>query len=310
MDTPPTVLPTMPWWRHARMPSARAWAIGLPFAFLLVFFMLPFLMVLKISFAQSAMEVPPYTALLSYQDQQFSLQLSLESYITIVQDDIYFSAYASSLRVAFFTTALCLLVGYPAALLMANARPGVRQLLLMGVVLPFWTSYLVRIYAWVGILKDQGLANQLLLWSGWSDTPLHLMQNTFGLYMGMVYSYLPYMILPLFGFLVKMDRSLPEAARDLGARPWEVFLTVTLPLSLPGISAGCLLVFIPSVGEYVIPELLGSPSDLMIGRVMWSDFFNSIAWPLAAAATCVMVALLLVPMAWFQRLQNRTGGMV
>ena len=201
-----------------------------------------------------------------------------------------------------------LVVGYPAAWLIANARPGVRELLLMGVVLPFWTSYLVRIYAWVGILKDQGLANRLLMWSGMTDAPLQLMHNTIGLYVGMVYSYLPYMVLPLYAFLVKMDRSLPEAARDLGAQPWEVFFTVTLPLSLPGITAGCLLVFIPSVGEYVIPELLGSASDLMIGRVMWSDFFNSIAWPLAAAATGVMVALLLVPMVWFQRVQSRTGG--
>ncbi len=295
-------------WRFPGLPSGRTWAIAIPFAFLLVFFMLPFLLVLKISFAQSAMEVPPYTALLQYQDQQLSFLLSLESYITIFSDDIYFSAYASSVKVAFFTTLVCLLVGYPAAWLIANARPGVRELLLMGVVLPFWTSYLVRIYAWVGILKDQGLANRLLLWSGMTDAPLQLMHNTIGLYVGMVYSYLPYMVLPLYAFLVKMDRSLPEAARDLGAQPWEVFFTVTLPLSLPGITAGCLLVFIPSVGEYVIPELLGSSSDLMIGRVMWSDFFNSIAWPLAAAATGVMVALLLVPMAWFQRVQSRTGA--
>lgn len=296
------------WWPSALMPSGRTWAIALPFVFLLVFFMLPFLLVLKISFAQSAMEVPPYTALLQYQDQQLSILLSLESYITIFTDDIYFSAYVSSVKVAFFTTLACLLVGYPAAWLIANARPGVRELLLMGVVLPFWTSYLVRIYAWVGILQDQGLANRLLMWLGLTDAPLQLMHNTVGLYVGMVYSYLPYMVLPLYAFLVKMDRTLPEAARDLGAQPWEVFFTVTLPLSLPGITAGCLLVFIPSVGEYVIPELLGSASDLMIGRVMWSDFFNSIAWPLAAAATGVMVALLLVPMVWFQRVQSRTGG--
>ncbi|WP_395670077.1 ABC transporter permease subunit [Rhodoferax sp.] len=295
-------------WPSMLMPSGRTWAIALPFAFLLVFFMLPFLLVLKISFAQSAMEVPPYTALLQYQDQQLNILLSLESYITIFTDDIYFSAYVSSVKVAFFTTLACLLVGYPAAWLIANARPGVRELLLMGVVLPFWTSYLVRIYAWVGILQDQGLANRLLLWSGLTDVPVQLMNNTVGLYVGMVYSYLPYMVLPLYAFLVKMDRTLPEAARDLGAQPWEVFITVTLPLSLPGITAGCLLVFIPSVGEYVIPELLGSASDLMIGRVMWSDFFNSIAWPLAAAATGVMVALLLVPMVWLQRVQSRTGG--
>jgi putrescine transport system permease protein len=173
------------------------------------------------------------------------------------------------------------------------------------VILPFWTSYLVRIYAWIGILKDQGLINTFLVNHGITDGPLHLMQNTFGLYVGMVYSYLPYMILPLYAFLVKMNHSLPEAASDLGARPWEVFLTITLPLSIPGMTAGSLLVFIPSVGEYVIPELLGGTNDLMIGRVMWSDFFNSIAWPLASAATCVMVGLLLLPMVWFQRIQSK-----
>ena len=287
------------------LPSARGWAIGLPFAFLLVFFMLPFLMVLKISFAESTMDVPPFTHLLVLGHDKLTVLLNFESYLTIVQDDIYFAAYASSLTVAFFTTLLCLLVGYPTALLIANARPALRNLLLMGIILPFWTSYLVRVYAWIGILKDQGLANRLLMHLGLSDTPLALMHNTFGLYVGMVYSYLPYMVLPMFAFLVKMDTTLPEAARDLGAKPWEVFLTITLPLSLPGMSAGCLLVFIPSVGEYVIPELLGSSQNLMIGRVLWSDFFNSIAWPLAAAATCVMVALLLLPMVWFQRVQNR-----
>jgi putrescine transport system permease protein len=175
----------------------------------------------------------------------------------------------------------------------------------MGIIMPFWTSYLIRVYAWIGILKDQGLINRFLMHMGLIDAPMHLMLNTFGLYVGMVYSYLPYMILPLYGFLVKMNQSLPEAASDLGATPTEVFFTITLPLSMPGITAGSLLVFIPSVGEYVIPELLGSTHDLMIGRVMWSDFFNSIDWPLASAATCVMVALLLLPMVWFQRVQSR-----
>jgi len=290
-------------WRW--LPSGKGWAIGLPFVFLLVFFMVPFLMVLKISFAESTMDVPPFTHLLALEHDKLAISLNFESYRTILEDDIYLAAYVSSVKVAFFTTLLCLLVGYPTALLIANARPALRNLLLMGIILPFWTSYLVRVYAWIGILKDQGLANRLLIYLGLSDTPLALMQNTFGLYVGMVYSYLPYMVLPMYAFLVKMDASLPEAARDLGAKPWEVFLTITLPLSFPGISAGCLLVFIPSVGEYVIPELLGSSQDLMIGRVMWSDFFNSIAWPLASAATCVMVALLLLPMVWFQRVQNR-----
>ena len=285
--------------------SGRTLAIGLPFVFLLVFFMLPFLLVLKISFAESTLDVPPYSHLFSYTENKLAIQLAMESYITIIEDDIYISAYISSIRVAFFTTLICLLVGYPTALLIARARPALRSLLMMGIILPFWTSYLVRVYAWIGILKDQGLANSLLQWLGLTDAPVHMMQNTLGLYIGMVYSYLPYMILPLYAYLVKMNTSLPEAASDLGAKPWEIFFTITLPLSIPGITAGSLLVFIPSVGEYVIPELLGSSHDLMIGRVMWSDFFNSIAWPLASAATCVMVALLLLPMVWFQRIQSR-----
>ena len=287
------------------IPSGRTLAIGIPFAFLLVFFMLPFLLVLKISFAESTLDVPPYSHLFSYTDNKLAIQLTMESYITILEDNIYLSAYISSIRVAFFTTVICLLIGYPTALLISRARPALRNLLMMGIILPFWTSYLVRVYAWIGILKDQGLANALLQRLGLTDAPVHMMQNTFGLYIGMVYSYLPYMILPLYAYLVKMNNSLPEAASDLGAKPWEIFLTITLPLSLPGITAGSLLVFIPSVGEYVIPELLGSSNDLMIGRVMWSDFFNSIAWPLAAAATCVMVALLLLPMVWFQRIQSK-----
>jgi len=287
------------------MPSGRTLVIAAPFVFLLLFFLLPFLVVLQISFAESRMGIPPYTALATLVDGKFTLHLSLRSYLDILTDDFYLLAYLSSLRVAFVTTVICLLVGYPTALLIARARPGLRELLLMAVILPFWTSYLVRVYAWVGLLKDQGLINNFLLGLGAIDAPVQLMQNSIGLYIGMVYSYLPYMILPLYAYLVKMNLSLPEAAGDLGAKPWQVFLTITLPLSLPGVAAGSLLVFIPSVGEYVIPELLGGSDNMMIGRVMWTDFFNSIAWPLAAAATCIMVALLLLPMAWFQRLQNR-----
>ena len=287
------------------LPSGRTLAIVLPFAFLLIFFMLPFLMVLKISFAESAADVPPFTHLIEWGDEKMAVMLNFESYLTILRDDIYLSAYLSSLRVAFFTTLICLLIGYPTAFLIARCNAALRNLLMMAVILPFWTSYLVRVYAWIGILKDEGLVNRLLAHWGLTDAPVHLMMNTFGLYVGMVYTYLPYMILPLYAFLVKMNQSLPEAARDLGATPWEVFITITLQLSLPGITAGSLLVFIPSVGEYVIPELLGSTHDLMIGRVMWSDFFNSIAWPLASAATCVMVALLLLPMVWFQRIQDK-----
>lgn len=287
------------------VPSGRTLVIATPFVFLLVFFLLPFLAVLKISFADSRLGIPPYTPLIAMVNDKLTLHASLTSYLAVLTDDFYFWSYINSIRVAFVTTVLCLLIGYPTALLIAKASPSRRAMLMMAIVLPFWTSYLVRVYAWIGILKDQGLVNDFLLRIGLIDAPIHLMQNSFGLYVGMVYSYLPYMILPLYAYLVKMNPSLAEAAGDLGAKPWQVFTTITLPMSLPGIWAGSLLVFIPSVGEYVIPELLGAPDELMIGRVMWVDFFNNIAWPLAAAATCVMVVLLLLPMAWFQRLQDK-----
>ncbi len=286
-------------------PSGRTLVIAVPFGFLLLFFMVPFLVVVKISFADMRLAVPPYTDLLSLVGDKLQLSFSLANYRSVFTDDLYIVAYLSSLKVALITTLVCLLIGYPAALAIARAPVAWRNLLMMAVILPFWTSYLIRVYAWIGLLKDQGLINQLLMGAHLIDTPLRLHQTPTGLYIGMVYSYLPYMILPLYACLVKLDRTLEEAATDLGAPPWQVFLTITLPLSARGIAAGSLLVFIPSVGEYVIPELLGGPDALMIGRVMWDDFFNNIAWPLAAAATCVMVALLLVPMVWFQSLQNR-----
>lgn len=288
-----------------RSRTGKALVIGVPFAFLLVFFLLPFLEVMKISVAHSRLGVPPYTPLFSMAGGQLAWHATTVNYLSLFADDFYVWSYVNSIRVAFVTTVLCLLIGYPTALLMTKASPARRQMLMMAVIVPFWTSYLVRVYAWIGILKDQGLLNGWLMKLGLIHAPVQMMQNTVGLYVGMVYSYLPYMILPLYAYLLKMDIRLAEAAGDLGARPWQVFLTVTLPLSLPGVWAGSLLVFIPSVGEYVIPELLGSPDELMIGRVMWVDFFNNIAWPLAAATTCVMVVLLLLPMAWFQRLQDK-----
>lgn len=299
----PGTLAAAPRW--LRWPTGRQVAIAVPFAFLLLFFMLPFAIVMKISVASPRLGVPPYADLLARVNDKLTLALDFQHYAAVLGDDFYLQAYLHSVEVALVTTVICLVIGYPTALLIARASPARRPLLLMAVVLPFWTSYLVRVYAWIGLLKDQGLINGWLMQLGWIDTPLPLMQNTLGLYIGMVYSYLPYMILPLYGYLVRMDPTLPQAASDLGARPWQVFLTITLPLSRPGIVAGSLLVFIPSVGEYVIPELLGGSDDLMIGRVMWSDFFNSIAWPLAAATTCLMVAVLLLPMVWFQRVQNR-----
>ncbi|WP_197732881.1 ABC transporter permease subunit [Paraburkholderia pallida] len=289
------------------MPSGRSVVIAIPYAFLLLFFMVPFFAVLKISFADLRMAMPPYSPLAQWVDGVLQIRLNFAHYRDVLINGLYIDAYLQSVQVAFISTLLCLLIGYPTAWLIARSNPARRNVLMVGIMLPFWTSYLIRIYAWIGILKEKGLLNDFLLWAHLVDRPLRLYHSDWGLYIGMVYSYLPYLILPLYAHLVKMDMRLIEAARDLGARPWKVFVTVTLPLSAGGIIAGCLLVFIPAVGEYVIPELLGGADSLMIGRVMWDDFFNNTDWPVAAAAACAMVVLLLVPMAWFQRIQAREG---
>ena len=235
----------------------------------------------------------------------FLVFLNFDHYFSILSDLLYIVAYLYSIEVAALTTLICLLIGYPACYLIARADPSRRNLLLMAVTLPFWTSYLIRIYAWIGLLKTQGLINNFLLWAHLIHEPLKLYHNNWGLLIGMVYNYLPYLMLPLYAHLVKMDLTLVEAACDLGARPWQAFFTITLPMSRRAIIASSLLVFIPAVGEYVIPELLGGSNSLMIGRVMWDDFFVNTDWPSASAATGAMVLLLLLPMAWFQRIQKR-----
>jgi putrescine transport system permease protein len=231
----------------------------------------------------------------------FALQFS--HYLFLLQDDLYIATYISSLKMAAVSTFFCLLIGYPVAYYIARAEPSRRNLLMMGVMLPFWTSFLIRVYAWIGILKDDGLLNHTLIALGLLHTPMRLYHTDIGVYIGMVYSYLPFMVMPLYAHLVKMDLTLLEAAYDLGAKPWTAFTRITLPLSKNGIIAGSLLVFIPAVGEYVIPELLGGADTLMIGRVMWDEFFNNMDWPMASAVTVAMVVLLLVPMAVFQYYQ-------
>jgi putrescine transport system permease protein len=288
-----------------RMFSGRTFVIGVPYAFLLVFFMVPFLAVLAISFADPRMGVPPYTPIAQWQDGALHLSMSIQHFVAVITDPLYVGAYAYSVEIALATTLLCLLIGYPACYLIARSDPAWRNLLLMAVMLPFWTSYLIRVYAWIGLLKTQGLINGFLLWLHVIHEPFKLYHNNWGLMIGMVYNYLPYLMLPLYAHLVKMDMSLVEAASVLGAKPWQAFLTVTLPLSRRGIIASCLLVFIPAVGEYVIPELLGGSNSLMIGRVMWDGFFVNTDWPTAAAATAAMVVILLLPIAWFQRIQQR-----
>jgi len=292
-------------WLGRRLPSGRTLVIAAPFLFLLLFFMVPFVAVLKISFADPQMSVPPYTPIAELKDGYLRITLSFEHYRAVLSDPVYVGSYLYSLQVAALTTLICLLVGYPASYLIARADPARRNLLMMAVMLPFWTSYLIRVYAWIGLLKNQGLINRFLMWLNLIDDPLKLYHNNWGLLIGMVYNYLPYLMIPLYAHFVKLDNALLEAACNLGARPWQAFLTITVPMSRRAVIAASLLVFIPAVGEYVIPEILGGSNSLMIGRVMWDDFFVNTDWPSAAAATGAMVILLLLPMAWFQRLQKR-----
>jgi putrescine transport system permease protein len=284
----------------------RRLVIALPYLWLLVFFLLPFVIVFKISFSEAILARPPYAPLWEYlQDGYIQIQLHLNSYSRLWQDPLYLVAYLNALKIAAVSTVVCLLIGYPMAYGIARTRGSLRTLLLMLIILPFWTSFLIRVYAWIGILKSNGLLNNFLLAIGIIDEPLVLLHTDFAVYVGIVYSYLPFMVLPLYATLVRMDHSLLEAAADLGCRPWKAFLTVTLPLSLPGIIAGSMLVFIPAVGEFVIPDLLGGPDTLMIGKVLWTEFFANRDWPAAAAVAVVMLVLLVVPLALFQRYQGK-----
>lgn len=287
------------------LPVRRWLSIGPPFLWLALFLLLPFLLVLKISFADLKFGVPPYTPLAELKDQTVTLALSLRGYALLFTDSLYIATYLNSIKMAAVTTLCCGLIGYPMAYYIARSHPSVRNLLLLGVILPFWTSLLLRVYAWVGILRNDGLLNNLLQWLGLISEPLEIYRTDLAVYIGLVYAYLPFFVLPLYATLVKFDLRLLEAAYDLGARPWRAFFSVTLPLSMPGVIAGAMLVFIPSVGEYVIPEMLGGANTLMMGRVMWTEFFNNADWPMAAAVTCVMVLMLLVPLVIFQYNQVR-----
>jgi putrescine transport system permease protein len=289
----------------------RTAVIGVPYAWLLLFFLLPFLIVVKISVSE--MENVNFKDLITYADGALQLTLKLGNYVFITQDDLYFKTYLSSLKYAAVTTVLCLAIGYPFAYFMARARAAVQPALLMLVMLPFWTSFLLRVYAWKGLLGEHGWIaelliglrmDQLLLAGGLIEAPGKLMNTPFSLVVGMVYTYLPFMVLPLYANLAKMDLRLLEAANDLGATPWVAFWKVTVPLSKAGIIAGSMLVFIPCVGEFVIPELLGGPRTLMIGRVLWDEFFSNNDWPLASAVAVVMILLILVPLAVFNKYQS------
>lgn len=291
--------------RKRWMPGLRDAVVGVPYLWLLLFFAVPFVIILMISFAHTRVGSPPYTWLLQYVDGALALKLNLENYLQLVRDQQYVLAYVSSFRIAAISTVLTLLIGYPMAYAIARMKPSTRNILMMLVVLPSWTSFLIRVYAWIGILDRNGLLNQLLLKIGLIDQPLQILYTPTAAYIGIVYCYLPFMVLPLYANLVKHDQRLLEAAYDLGARPWQAFLRITLPLSRAGIIAGCMLVMIPAVGEFVIPEMLGGPDTLMIGRVLWGEFFNNRNWPVASAVAVVMLLLLLVPIFLFNRSQQR-----
>jgi len=290
--------------------TGRGIVIALPYLFLLVFFLLPFLIVGKISVSE--METVATKDVLTFADGVLQLTLKFSNYAFIASDPLYISTYWSSIRYAAATTVLCLLIGYPFAYFMARAKPTVQPALLMLVMLPFWTSFLLRVYSWKGLLSEGGAvadvlialgADQALAAAGLIPAPGKLMNTPFSLLLGMVYTYLPFMILPLYANLAKMDLRLLEAAADLGASPWVAFWKITVPLSKAGIIAGAMLVFIPCVGEFVIPELLGGPETLMIGRVIWDEFFSNNDWPVASTVAVVMILLIIVPLAIFNKYQ-------
>jgi len=289
--------------------TGRRLVIAVPWVWLLLFFLVPFLIVLKISFAHTRLGVPPYTPLWDWTPEHaLHLSLSAANYLFLARESLYLEAFLSSIRVAFISTLFCLLVAYPMAYGIARSSPRWRNTLLLLVVLPFWTSFLVRVYAWIGLLRNNGLINNVLMGMGLIHEPLVMMQTDFAMYIGIVYSYLPFMILPLYSNLEKHDHTLLEAAVNLGATPFKAFLQITLPLSFPGIIAGSMLVFIPAVGEFVIPRLLGGNSTLMIGRVLWDEFFNNRNWPEASAVAMTLLLVLVLPIMIFQRYQARDAG--
>ena len=289
--------------------------ILLPYLWLAIFFLAPFVIVLKISLSQSVLAQPPYMPVLDLTAgwqglKEFAAQLSLDSFRLLASDSLYLLSYVKSLQVASISTALLFALGYPIAYGMARAPRAWQPMLVMAVVLPFWTSFLIRIYAWINILQRDGLLNDVLMRLHIIDAPAAWLSSDTAIYIGMVYSYLPFMVLPLYASLEKIDESLLEAASDLGCPSWKAFWLVTFPLSLPGVAAGALLSFIPIVGEFVIPDLLGGSESQMIGQTLWTEFFSNRDWPVASAIAIALLGLLLVPLLFYERLQQRSleGG--
>ncbi|MCU1718055.1 ABC transporter permease subunit [Pseudomonas sp. 5P_3.1_Bac2] len=287
------------------MPTGRHLVIGVPFLWLFLFFMLPFFIVLKISFAEADVAIPPYTEIYTWAENKLTLLINLGNYIFLSEDDLYLAAYLGSLKIATVSTLLCLVIGFPMAYAIARAPKDKQMVFLLLIMMPTWTAILIRVYAWMGILSNNGLLNGFLMWLGLINEPLQILNTNLAVYIGIVYSYLPFMVLPLYANLVKHDESLLEAASDLGSSTFNSFWKITVPLAKNGIIAGCMLVFIPVVGEFVIPELLGGPETLMIGKVMWQEFFNNRDWPVASALAVVMLAILIIPIILFNRNQAK-----
>ncbi|MGR3984357.1 MAG: ABC transporter permease subunit [Gammaproteobacteria bacterium] len=287
----------------------RGLTISLPYAWLLVFFLVPFFIVLKISMAESLIASPPFSPLMEWaEDGALRVRLLFDNYAYLWEDELYLDTYLNSVKIASVSTVFCLLIGYPMAYGIVRASSPAKHILLLLIILPFWTSFLLRVYAWMGILADQGSINSFLIWAGVIERPVRLLYSEFAVYVGIVYSYLPFMILPLYANMEKLDMTLNEAASDLGAHPVVTFFTVTLPLTLPGIIAGGLLVFIPATGEFVIPDLLGGGNVLMIGKVLYAEFNSNHDWPVAAAVAIALLVVLVAPMMLYQHFQSVDAG--
>lgn len=280
--------------------------VAVPFVWLFIFFLAPFFMVLKISLAESVLAQPPFTPLFEWVSEGvLAIRIVFDNFVFLWEDNLYLKTYLNSVKISSISTVLCLLIGYPIAYGIVRSSPTARNIFLLMVILPFWTSFLLRVYAWMGLLADQGTINSLLIWLGIIDQPIRMLYTEFSVYVGIVYTYLPFMILPLYANMEKLDISLLEAAADLGAKPAVTFLTVTLPMTIPGIIAGSLLVFIPATGEYVIPDLLGGGNVQMIGRVLYNEFTANTDWPVASAVAIVLLLVLVLPMMLYQHIQSK-----
>jgi len=285
----------------------RDWVSWIPTLWLGIFFFIPFLVVLKISFSQATIAMPPYLPSFQWvEGTLLEIRLDFSNYLFLIDDSLYGAAYFESIRIAFVSTIITLIIGYPMAYVIATAKEPRRTLLLLLVILPFWTSFLLRVYAWIAILKTNGLLNGLLISIGLISEPLVILQTDLAVYIGIAYTYLPFMVLPLYASLSKLDRTLLEASEDLGATPWISFVTVTLPLTIPGVIAGSLLVFVPAIGEFVIPALLGGNDTLMIGKVLWNEFFANRDWPIASAVAIIMLFVIVGPLMWLNRINSKT----